>query len=141
MLKKAIFGINNFEQTSVQLYIIWPLLKILIKQRNFPSSWAVSGRLTTPEAGTVEFFETPCFILITNQKSGLVCNDLHTKLTPAPRVLCIGWVRIFLVRLFPPTKGSEQIYVSSVILSIVKPFWVSLWAHFASFSPTLSFHL
>ena len=38
-----------------------------------------------PETGTVEFLKL-YGILITNQKSDLVRNDLHTKLTPAPRV-------------------------------------------------------
>ena len=45
----------------VQWYIIWPLLKILIKQRHFLPSWAVSGQLTMPETGTVEFFESPWY--------------------------------------------------------------------------------
>ena len=38
-----------------------------------------------PETGTVEFLKL-YGILITNQKSDLVRNDLHTKLTSAPRV-------------------------------------------------------
>ena len=47
-----------------------------------------------PETGTVEFLKL-CGILITNQKSDLVRNDLHTKLTPVPRVLEDTGIGIF----------------------------------------------
>ena len=33
----------------------------LVKQRIFPPSWAVSGRLTMPKTGTVIFSETPWY--------------------------------------------------------------------------------
>ena len=35
--------------------------EILVKQRNFLPSWAVSGHLTTPKTGTVIFSETPWY--------------------------------------------------------------------------------
>ena len=47
-----------------------------------------------PETGTVEFLKL-CGILITNQKSDLVRNDLHAKLTPVPRVLEDTGIGIF----------------------------------------------
>ena len=59
-----------------------------------------------PETGTVEFLKL-CGILITNQKSDLVRNDLHTKLTPVPRVLEDTGIGIFWLHCAPDSKETE----------------------------------
>ena len=90
-------------------------MKILIKQRNFLPSWAVSARLSTTKTGTVELFETSWYTL-TNQKSELVRNDLHTKLTPAPKV--------FTILILSVEKRTVEVRDQKIFLFI--SFWILL---------------